>query len=218
MSCCFISCLTCLRRSTSFLISLGRIPISRLKSGISGISSWSSSCYHRNNTVTVLTLFWALLSISVQCATGEHAHTPHSFYASCEPLSAQWWSRYWTPGWLRGTGCWSQAAAQTCHKNLQKKYSEGFQEPTNETPMRQNRPKKKKIQSYQLWDPAPNLQHRWPFSSACFSPQHLRLLLQPEEKQQNSQGCTDANRNCVTIFNFTVSSWVFLKEGLSGTM
>lgn len=59
--------------------------------------------------------------------------------------------------------------------------------------MRQNGPKEKKkkkeIQSYQLWDPAPNLQHRRPFSSACLSPQHLHLLLQPEEKQQNSQGC-----------------------------
>lgn len=44
MSCCFISCLTCLRRSTSFLISFGKIPISRSESGISGISSDSSSC------------------------------------------------------------------------------------------------------------------------------------------------------------------------------
>ena len=50
MSCCFISCLTCLRLSTSFLISLGRIPISRSESGISGISSDSSSCYHGNKS------------------------------------------------------------------------------------------------------------------------------------------------------------------------
>lgn len=126
MSCCFINCLTCLRRSTSFLISLGRIPNSRFESGISGISSWSSSCYHRNNTVSVKMTLCGHCQIYIGSATGTQAHTPHSFSASIEPLSAQWWSKYWTPGWLKDTGCWSQATAQTCHKNLQKK-REGFQ-------------------------------------------------------------------------------------------
>lgn len=92
--------------------------------------------------------------------------------------------------------------------------------------MRQNRPKKKKIQSYQLWDPAPNLQHRWPFSSACLSPQHLRLLLQPEEKQQNSQGCKGCKQkqcDCLQFHHFQLGLFeggfignnvVFLMEGV----
>lgn len=42
-SCCFISCLTCFLRSTSFRISLGKMPMSKLGSGSSGICSCSSS-------------------------------------------------------------------------------------------------------------------------------------------------------------------------------
>lgn len=224
MSCCFISCLTCLRRSTSFLISLGRIPISRLESGISGISSWSSSCYHRNNTVSVCWHFAEHCYRSPSSVPQVNTHTPHSFSASCEPLSARWWSRYWTPGWLRGTGCWSQATAQTCHKNLQKKDSEGFQEQTNETPMRQNRPKKKKPNPNKTKSSLTNfgIQHQTSSIGGLFLPlafpHSTSVFSFSLKRSKRVKGVKDANRNFVTVFNFTISSWVFLKEGLSGTM
>lgn len=219
MSCCFISPFTVLRRSTSFLISLGRIPNSRLESGISGISSCSSSCYHRNNMVSLRWHFVERCQINV----GTHTHTPHSSSASVAPVSAQWWSRYWTPGWLTGTGCWSRAAAQTCHKNLEKKTIRDVSNTDKWDKIETN--KKKKIQTYQLWDPTLNLQRRRPFSSACLSPPPPPLLLQPEDKQQviGGGGFADRRHAWLHFYHFQLGLFerrlirnnvVFLVEGV----
>lgn len=92
--------------------------------------------------------------------------------------------------------------------------------------MRQNR-NQKKIQTYQLWGPALNLQHRRPFSSASLSPRPLCLLLQPEGKTPpvTGGGCTQTEdtRGPLQFYHFQLSLsergfvWndvVFLVEGV----